>query len=137
LARILLSCQRRWLAFQDSGTALKSQTKHAIPSTQMQQEEPKHSPTPAPPALTLRLAHEKKDSMSIESGLPIKAEQGNGTVPTSQALVAQPKVAVIDAGVVKVLPVASDVRKPILIVDDNQINLKVLNMICTLKLNPG
>lgn len=126
LARILLSCQRRWLAFQDSGTALKSQTNHAVPSTQMQQEEPKHSPTPAPPALTLRLAHEKKYSMSIESDLPSKAEQGNGIVPTSQALVAQPKVAVIDAGVLKVLPVASDVRKPILIVDDNQINLKVM-----------
>lgn len=75
--------------------------------------------------------------MSIESDLPSKAEQGNGIVPTSQALVAQPKVAVIDAGVLKVLPVASDVRKPILIVDDNQINLKVLNMICTLKLNLG
>ncbi|ETS73405.1 hypothetical protein PFICI_15010 [Pestalotiopsis fici W106-1] len=119
LARTLLNCQRRWAALQGSGIALESETKLIVESPYMQPEERACSPA-LHPALTLRLEKDDQISIAISSDSSSKAEDGNGTIAVAEILATQVRE------IVRVLPAASDVRRPILIVDDNQINLKVM-----------
>lgn len=128
----MLSCQRRWMAFQGSATPVEIPSKHAIERANVQPEERTGSPTLTPPALTLRPAHKNNEPLPIRPDLLGKAEQGNTATATGQSLMSKRKEIVINTEISRILPTASDVQRPILIVDDNQINLKVLKMQRTL-----
>lgn len=116
------------MAIHDSAVPTEPQPDHAIESTHVQAEERTGSPTIAPPPLTLHLANENNKPLTIQSDLPSKVEQENGAAATGQKSMSKRKEIVINTEIARILPTVSDVRKPILIVDDNQINLKVLNM---------
>lgn len=120
------------MAFQGSATPVEIPSRHATERAHVQSEERTGSPTLTPPALTLRLAHENNKALPIRSDLLSKAEQGNAATATGQSLMSKGKEIVINTEISRILPTASDVQRPILIVDDNQINLKVLKMQRTL-----